>query len=308
VRKAFVETLCELASRDERVLLLTGDLGYMALEPFIEANPRRFFNMGVAEQNMIGVATGLAAAGFLPFCYSIANFSVLRPLEFIRNGPVLHELPVRIVGMGAGFEYGTAGPTHHVVDDVGVLRTQQNLMVVTPADPAQTRQALRKTFDLPGPVYYRLGKDDKTCVPGLDGRFDPVEIQKVRKGSNALILASGAIVLEALGAAQILSEEGIECTVALVPVLSPPPVESLILELERHLLVFTLEAHVIQGGLGSIVCEICAENGLHCRVTRCAVRHPLGGLSGGQSFHHDHHGLSRQHVAGLIREAIGHAQ
>src|ERR1022692_2974280 len=112
MRQAFVETLSSLAQRDRRILLLTADLGFLALEPFRDRFPDRFFNVGVAEQNMIGMTTGLAEAGFRPYAYSIATFASLRPFEFIRNGPVLHRLPVRIVGMGMGFEYGASGATH----------------------------------------------------------------------------------------------------------------------------------------------------------------------------------------------------
>src|SRR6185437_14353504 len=112
MRQAFIRTLCELAAEDDRIVLLTGDLGYMAMEPFRDRFPERFINAGVAEQNMIGIATGMAEAGLRPYAYSIATFAVLRPFEFIRNGPVLHNLPVRIVGMGGGFDYGPAGSTH----------------------------------------------------------------------------------------------------------------------------------------------------------------------------------------------------
>src|SRR5262245_7993199 len=130
----FVKTLVELAERDPRVMLLTGDLGFMALEPLFNRFADRCFNVGVAEQNMIGLATGLAEAGFLPFAYSIVTFATLRPYEFIRNGPILHQLPVRIVGMGGGFDYGAAGPTHHGLDDVGVLRVQPGMTIIAPAD------------------------------------------------------------------------------------------------------------------------------------------------------------------------------
>ena len=132
MRTAFVNTLAELAALDERILLLTGDLGYMALEPFTDRFPDRFVNVGVAEQNMVGIATGLAEAGFVPFVYSIATFASLRPYEFIRNGPVLHRSRVRIVGVGGGFEYGTAGITHHGLEDVGVMRVQPGLTVIVP--------------------------------------------------------------------------------------------------------------------------------------------------------------------------------
>src|SRR5262249_9797781 len=155
--KAFIESLCKIAAQDERVVLLTGDLGYMVMEPFRERFPSRFFNVGVAEQNMIGLASGLAEAGFRPYAYSIATFAALRPFEFIRNGPVLHHLPVRIVGMGMGFEYGHAGPTHHAVEDIAALRTLPGLTIVIPADSPQTAAALESTKDTPGPVYYSLG-------------------------------------------------------------------------------------------------------------------------------------------------------
>src|SRR5882724_10387688 len=130
---------------------MTGDLGHLAMEPFRERFPNRFLNVGVAEQNMIGVATGLAEAGFIPYAYSIATFAALRPFEFIRNGPVLHQFPVRIVGMGSGFEYGHAGPSHHAVEDVGALRTLPGLTIVIPADSPQTSTAINKTCHLRGP-------------------------------------------------------------------------------------------------------------------------------------------------------------
>src|SRR5437588_2280331 len=129
MRDAFVGTLAELAERDHRVVLLTGDLGFGVLESFSERFPDRFFNVGVAEQNMVGLATGLAEAGFIPFVYSIVTFASLRPYEFIRNGPILHRLPVRIVGVGGGFEYGPQGASHHGLEDVGVMRVQPGIAV-----------------------------------------------------------------------------------------------------------------------------------------------------------------------------------
>src|SRR5689334_9912455 len=161
----------------------------MALEPFADRFPDRFINVGVAEQNMVGLATGLAEAGFLPFLYSIVTFASLRPYEFIRNGPVLHHLPVRIAGVGGGFEYGSAGPTHHGLEDVGIMRIQPGLTVIAPADYRQTRTALLATWDLPGPVYYRLGKDDRTVVPGLEGQFELGRAQVIREGNDLLIVA-----------------------------------------------------------------------------------------------------------------------
>jgi transketolase len=292
MRGAFIKAVVELAERDPRILLLTGDLGYMALEPFAENFPDRFFNVGVAEQNMVGLATGLAEAGFIPYVYSIATFASLRPYEYIRNGPILHQLPVRIVGVGGGFEYGPAGPTHHGLEDVGVMRVQPGITVIAPADHEQTRSALLATWGLPGPVYYRIGKNDKITVPGLDGRFDLGRVQVIREGADLLIIVMGSVASDVATAAQTLSAKGVACTVAVVASFNPAPVEDLARFLARFPLVLTIEAHYICGGLGSLVAEVIAERGLSCRLIRCGVRSIPNGTTGSQSYLHQVHGLS----------------
>jgi transketolase len=292
MRIAFAKTLAELAERDSRILLLTGDLGYMALEPFSEKFPDRFFNMGVAEQNMVGVATALAAEGFLPFLYSIATFAALRPYEFIRNGPIHHRLPVRIVGVGGGFEYGHAGATHYGLEDVGVMRVQPGISVVAPADHEQMRTALLATWDLPGPVYYRIGKDDETTVPGLDGRFELGRAQVVREGEDLLIITMGSIANEVTSAAEILGRQGISCKVMVVASLNPAPVPELAEALARYPIALTVEAHYSVGGVGSLVSEVVAERGLNCRVVRRGVETTPDAITGSQEYLLHRHGLS----------------
>lgn len=283
MRNTFVDTLSELAERDARILLLTGDLGFMVLENFIQKCPKQFINVGVAEQNMVGIATGLAEAGFIPFVYSIVTFSTLRPYEFIRNGPIFHQLPVRIVGVGGGLEYSNNGATHYGLEDVGVMRVQNGIQVIAPADSQQTRSALFDTWDLQQPVYYRLGKDDNTIVPGLDGRFSRDRVQKVREGKNILILTLGNMVMEALDAATELSRHGIECCVAIVASLNPGPVEDLADLLSHFPLTYTLEAHFINGGLGSLVSEVIAERrGINTHLVRCGIRTVPDGVAGSQ--------------------------
>src|SRR3989442_15930459 len=154
MRKAFSTTLAELAERDPRIMLLTGDLGFMALEPFADRFPDRFINMGVAEQNMVGVGTGLAESGFIPFLYSIVTFASMRAYEFIRNGPIMQNLPVRIVGVGGGFEYGAAGPTHYGLEDVGLMRVQPGMTGVAAADHHGTADGRLETLDLSRPAHY----------------------------------------------------------------------------------------------------------------------------------------------------------
>ena len=308
MRGAFVRTLTELAAQDPRILLLTGDLGYTALEPFADRFPSRFFNVGVAEQNMVGLATGLAEAEFLPFVYSIAPFASLRPYEFIRNGPILHQLPVRIVGVGGGFEYGHAGPTHYGLEDAGVMRIQPGLTVVAPADHEQTSTALHQTWDTPGPVYYRLGKDDRTTVPGLGGRFHLGRIETIGSGTDLALVVMGSVASEVAAAAKMLSERKIDATIVVVASLNPAPVEDLVQLLAQFRVALTVEAHYLVGGVGSLVCEVVAEAGLRCRVIRCGVKSLLNGVSGSQPYMWDAHGLSRHALVATVLEALDEVQ
>lgn len=304
MRRSFVHTLIELAERDPRVVLLTGDLGFMVFEPFIERFPDRFFNAGVAEQNMVGVATGLAEAGFVPFVYSIVTFASLRAYEFIRNGPLFHRLPVRIVGMGGGFEYGTAGPSHHGLEDVAVMRVLAGMTVIAPADHAQTATALRACYDLPGPVYLRLGKDDHSLVPGLDGRFRLGRVEVVRGGGDLCMITMGAISASAVAAAGALSDLGISSTVVVVASVSPAPVDDLACLLSAFGTVMTVEAHSIVGGLGSLVSEVVASRGLGCRVVRCGVRTASDGIGGSEAYLNDRHGLSCHALVQTARSSL----
>jgi transketolase len=304
MRTTFIKTLLELAEHDERILLLTADLGYTVVEAFAERFPNRFYNVGVAEQNMVGLATGLAEAGFLPFVYSIATFATMRPYEFIRNGPVLHQLPVRIVGVGGGFEYGTAGPTHHALEDVGILRVQPDLTIVVPADYMQTRTALRATWDIPGPVYYRLGKDERTTVRGLGGTFEMGRAQTIQEGDDVEVIAMGSVAAEAAAAVDLLAAEGISAGFTVVACVAPSPVDDLTRLLARTPVAITVEAHYAVGGVGSLVSEVIAERGLSTRVVRCAVGARASRRSGSETYLLRSHGLDRQAVAAAAMQAV----
>ena len=304
MRKAFVQALRELARADERILLLTADLGFAALEPFAEEFRGRFFNVGIAEQNMVGMATGLAEAGFIPFVYSIATFAALRPFEFIRNGPVAHHLPVRVVGIGGGVEYGHNGISHYALEDFGVMRTQPHLTVLAPCDHAQAATMIRATWDLPGPIYYRLSKDDLTTVPGLEGRFDPSGVQTLTEGDDLLLVATGTAAVAAAAAAEKLRAEGCSCGLTLVPRLNPAPADALVAQLRPHKVVITIETHYINGGLGSLVSETVAEHGLGCRVVRCGVRKTPAGVSGSQRYMERLCGVDGESVVAAARQAL----
>ncbi len=304
MRNAFIETLIELAELDERVVLLTGDLGFTVLEEFAERYPDRFYNVGVAEQNMIGIATGLAESGFIPFAYSIATFASMRPYEFIRNGPVLHRLPVRIVGIGGGFDYGHNGATHYALEDVGILRLQPGLTVVVPADDRHARGALAETYALERPIYYRISKSG-SAIAGLDAGFQLGRLAHLRAGRDLALLAIGPIVTEALAAAELLAADGVDAAVALVSSFNPAPEEELAELLSTVSLAVTVESHFVSGGLGTLVAEVIAERGLATALRRCGVAELPRGLTGSQPFLENRHGISAAAVARTALAAAG---
>jgi transketolase len=300
MRKAFIQSLIKIASADERVMLLTADLGYLVIEEFMENFPTRFLNVGVAEQNMVGIATGLAEAGFIPYIYSITPFATLRPFEFIRNGPVYHNLPVRIVGVGQGVEYGLNGLSHYAVEDIGVLRTQPNLTIIAPADNAQTQSAIEQTHNLPGPIYFRLSKENLE-IAELEGKFKLGQVQQVGNGTDVLLISSGAITKEAIKAAQILASRGFPTTLLVLASISPAPEDQLVEVLSRFRHVFTLEAHYLTGGIGSLVAEIVAEHCLSILLTRFGFHGILNDTVGSEASIYALHNLSSEKIAQRIQ-------
>jgi transketolase len=303
MRNAFVDTLAEIAEGDPRIVFLTGDLGFMVLEPLAERLRGRFVNVGVAEQNMVGVATGLAEAGYTPFVYSIATFASMRAYEFIRNGPLLHSLPVRIVGVGAGLDYGHNGVTHYALEDVAIMRAQPEMTIIAPADPAQAVTALRCSLELPGPIYFRIGKSSSP-VAELDGRFELGRLNRLVDGEDVAIVALGSMAGEALQAADRLALQGISASVAVVASVQPAPCDDLAEMLAEVSTVATVEAHYRTGGLGSIVAEVIAESGLRCRLMRHAVRSMPRGVTGTLSFLNGFYGLSAEALTESIAAAL----
>jgi transketolase len=302
VRRAFVDSLVELGKHDERIVLLTADLGFAALEPFAEAFPRRFFNVGVSEQNMIGMSTGLAEAGYIPYAYSISTFASMRAYEFVRNGPVLHRLPVRIVGIGEGIDYSHNGMTHYALEDVALMRVQPGLAVVTPADDRHVRPMLRAVHSLPGPAYIRLSKSSFT-VPGCSDGFELGRAQRIGDGEDVALIALGGMAASAVAAAELLAAQGLDVSVLVVECVNPPPVEDLVALLGTVPLAVSIEAHYVTGGLGSLVAEVIAERGLPCRLVRTGVQRQPIGVAGSREFMHDLLGLSPERIVDAVLDA-----
>ncbi len=299
MRNSFIHKLIELAEKDEKIVLLTGDLGFSVLEPFAEKFPKRFYNVGVSEQNMVAIATGLAEAGFIPFTYSIATFSVLRPFEFIRNGPLLHKLPVRVVAIGAGYEYGSLGTTHHLIEDIALMRSQHGMEIVIPVDGDQAKNALEATYKMNKPVYYRLGKDEKIKVPELSGKFDKNEFRSISYGNDVLMVSLGPVSTEAVKALENMKKSGINGTVLFIDFISDNTHAKLLEFIgNKFSKIITIEDHSINGGIGSIVAEVISENSIRAKLKRLGCNRPEDGVFGERLFMYQKFGFDAE---GILR-------
>lgn len=259
MRNTFINTLCELAEEEERIWLLTGDLGFSVLEQFVDRFPNRYVNVGVAEQNMTGVAAGLAMSGKIVFTYSIANFPTFRCLEQIRNDVCYHQLDVKIVAVGGGLAYGSAGYTHHAIEDLAVMRAMPNMKVAAPGDPFEAREVTRAIAREQGPCYLRLGKAGEPNVHQRPPAFSIGRAIPVREGFDAAVLSTGGMLQTAVAAAEICARRGGSVAVYSVPWIKPLDVE-LIRELaQRFALLVTVEEARSSGGLGGAVAELVAE-------------------------------------------------
>jgi len=304
MRTAFIETLCELAGQDERIWLLTGDLGYSVLEHFSQRFPKRYVNVGVAEQNMTGVAAGLALEGKIVFTYSIANFPVMRCLEQIRNDVCYHNLNVKVVAVGGGVAYGAAGYTHHAVEDLAVMRAMPNMTVLAPGDPVEVRLATRAIVNWQGPCYLRLGKGGEPVLHKTVPTFQIGKALVVREGSDVTLISTGGILSELMLAAEQLAP-WIQARVLSMPTLKPLDEESILKALTETKLLVTVEEHSEVGGLGSAVAEQIGRNAAGgCALQTVNFNHHLSYTIGTQKTLRERAGLNASNLIQLIREQL----
>jgi transketolase len=300
MRSAFFEALFEGAARDPRIFLLTGDLGFGVVERFARAYPDRFINAGIAEQNMTGVATGLALAGKIVFTYSIANFPTLRCLEQIRNGPCYHGANVKIVSVGAGVSYGSLGMSHHATEDLAILRALPEMTVLAPGDPMETRLAVAALIDRPGPAYLRLGRSSDVEVYPSPPTFSVGRAIGVREGRDLTLIATGTMLATAVMVATRLQAHGVAARVLSMHTVSPIDAEAIRAAAMETRLIATIEEHSITGGLGGAVAEVLAEcQGRVARLRRFGLPASFIRVGGSREY------LCK--IYGLTPEAIGDA-
>lgn len=249
MRSEFLAGLADLADRDPRVVLLTADLGFGSIEVFADRHPKRYLNIGVAEQAMIGLATGLAEGGFIPYCYSIASFSVARTFEFLRNGPIAHGLPVRLIGIGPGMDYSYDGLTHFALEDVGLLLNQPSTRIIAPRDAASSGALGAEGSDHPGLVYYRLARSG----PPIDGQG-----QDQPFAADCMVLSLGdAAVTGSEIAARLSAATPAAVQHIAVECLDSAELSALAERISRSpaKVVVTAENHYSRGGFGSALTD-----------------------------------------------------
>jgi transketolase len=281
--------------------LLCGDLGYSVLEPFAERFPERYVNVGVAEQNMTGLAAGLAKTGKVVFTYSIANFPVMRCLEQVRNDVCYHDLDVKIVAVGGGLAYGPQGYTHHGVEDLAVMRILPNMTVIAPGDPVETRLATQAIASHSGPCYLRLGKAGEPVVHQEEPVFQIGKAIQVRQGNAATLISTGGMLETAAQAAEILACRGNAISVLSMPTVQPLDVSAVVDAARRTPRIVTIEEHGF-GGLGSAVAEVLAQSDGRVTFRMLRLERQAISTAGSQQFLRDTHGLSVEDIVRSVEQ------
>jgi transketolase len=302
MRAAFFRSLLDLAAQDGRIYLLAGDLGFGVADEFRSRFPGRFLNAGVAEQNMTGVAAGLALSGKIVFTYSIANFPTLRCLEQIRNDVCYHNANVKVVAVGGGLAYGALGPSHHATEDIALLRALPNMTVVAPGDPLEAGQATAAVARHPGPCYLRLGRAGEPAVhERLEFRLG--EAIRIRHGMDVSLIATGGMLPVALETAGRLELEGIGTSLWSMHTLKPLDTAA-VRQAALTGMVVTLEEHSAIGGLGSAVAEVLCEAGYSGVFRRIALPDRFAPCAGSAAYLRRMYGLDLDSIAQRIRAEI----
>jgi len=305
MRTAFIETLFELAKRDERIVLITGDLGFGVVNQFMEQLPRQFVNAGVAEQNMTGMAVGMALSGKIVFTYSIANFPTLRCLEHIRNDVCYHQANVKIVAIGGGFAYGAMGHTHHATEDLGVMRMLPEITVVAPGDPVEARHATRAVVEHSGPCYLRLGKAGEPTVHKGNIDFKIGKAILLRDGEDLTLISTGSFLQTTVKVAERLASRGVATRVLSMHTLKPLDTDSIVSATRETRAVATLEEHSVTGGLGSAVAEIIAEaDGPTVPFKRIGLPSAFSPYIGSQEYLQELHGLTEDGILKVLEPLL----
>jgi len=300
MREIFGETVAELANDDPRIYMLDGDVGTSTrADIFEKAHPDRYLQMGIAEQNMFGVAAGLATMGLIPFISTFVSFAVVRPLDQIRVLIAQTGLNVKITPGYAGLFTGQTGMSHIIVDDMSIMRAMPGMITVSPADDVEAREVLRWAAAYEGPCYVRLVRDATQRLFGDDYRFELGKAVTVREGHDVALISTGSQTPRVVDAADLLAADGIDAHVVHVPTIKPLDVAAIVAAAERTGRVITVEEHSVIGGLGGAVAEALSEH-RPTKVNRIGLQ-DLYPQSGPNDALLEIYGLSAPRVADQVR-------
>ena len=259
MRSLFNKVLVDIAKKDERIYMILADIGYGEIEPFREAFPKRWYNCGVAEQNMTGVACGVAMEGNIAITYSIANFPTLRCLEQIRNDVCYHNANVKIVIIGGGLAYGPLGVSHQATEDIAIMRALPNMIVVCPGDFAEAEAATHAMIAHDGPVYYRCGYKKEPPIHAGPINFEFGKAIQARDGKDLTFIFTGTVGNQVMPAADALEKQGISCRVLSMHTVKPIDKEAVVAAATETGGLVIVEEHQKCGGLGGAVSEVLCE-------------------------------------------------
>ncbi len=295
----------KLAEKDDSIYLLTGDAGFTILEEFAEKFPGRYYNIGISEAAMIGVAAGLAMSGKTVFAYTIVPFITMRCFEQVRVDLCYQNLPVKLVGVGQGVTYGTAGATHHAIEDIAIMRALPNMTVICPGGPIETEKAVEESLKLSGPCYIRLGKSGEPTVhQNHEIPFTIGEGIRVRAGEKIALIATSNMVPVAAETAELLRGKGLNPEVISMHTVKPIDRKLLAECAGRCSLIATLEEHNVIGGLGSAVGDVILEENLPVRLIKFAIPDIYAPVAGSQQFLRERFGLTPKQIFSRIQEEL----
>ena len=301
MRDTFVKTLIEIGKADKDVHLMTGDLGFGVLKPYWEQLPEQFTNVGIAEQNMTGIAAGLALSGKKVFTYSIGNFPTLRCLEQIRNDCAYHNANVKIVCVGGGFVYGSLGMSHHATEDLAIMRALPSVVVMAPGDLTEASVCTRAIYEHQGTCYLRLGRGGEKKIHESIVDFRIGKAIQIKEGSRVVVFSTGGIFDEALGAVELLNDKGIYPALYTFPTVKPIDKELIRGCAKEYDLIVTVEEHNIIGGFGSAVAEVLSEmSGNRAVQIKIGLNDTYSCIVGTQKYLRNEYGMSAEKITERI--------
>lgn len=301
MRDCFIELLRQEALKNKNIMLLTGDLGFGVLNKYRDTLPEQFLNIGIAEQNMTGIATGLALEGYKVFTYSIGNFCTLRCLEQIRNDVCYHKADVKIVSVGSGLGYGSLGMSHHATEDVAIMRAIPNIKIYSPSDYSEICACVEDLVNTKGPGYVRLAKVKVNPAETRYVKMDTCNVVGSVTNSDLALLTHGSMVKMAQN---IIANLEIPCDLYTIPQLKPLPYKSLQKTLKGRRYVITLEEHNLCGGFGSSICEFLTDNQIQLPVIRLGLPDQFISVGGTADELMDYVGLNTRNCIEKIKSQI----